>query len=213
MIRLYHAPRTRSARIVWLLEELELPYRLERVEFQPPARRFFGQSTPTGKLPTLVDGDLVMCESGAILEYVLERYAAGRLAPAVGSAERGPFLQWIHYAESTAFPPLGILVWLTIYREDAADHPAVIQDARGRASMGFDFLEEQLGDREYLLASGFSGADIMMGFTLIAARLLGVLDDRYPALGRYATRLSERPAFQRALAVDADASASSPTDT
>ena len=74
MIKLYYAPRTRSVRIAWLLEELGLPYALERVEFQPPARDFFVQKTPLGKLPTIEDGDVVMGESGAIVEYILERY-------------------------------------------------------------------------------------------------------------------------------------------
>ena len=120
MIKLYYAPRTRSVRIVWLLEELGLPYTLERVEFQPPARDFFVQKTPLGKLPTIEDGDVVMGESGAIVEYILERYGNGRLAPPIGSPLRPRFLQWLHFAESTAFPPLGIVVWLTLYRTDAA---------------------------------------------------------------------------------------------
>ena len=73
-LTLYFAPWTRSVRVAWLLEELALPYRLERVEFLPPAKAFFAQRTPTGKLPTLVDGDVVLCESGAIVEYVIERH-------------------------------------------------------------------------------------------------------------------------------------------
>lgn len=201
MIKLYYAPRTRSVRILWLLEELGLPYELERVEFAPPATRFFGQQTPLGKLPTIEDGDVVMCESGAIVEYVLERHGKGRLAPPVGSPERAAFLQWLHFSESTAFPPLGIVVWLTLYRDDAERHATLIDDARARAAMGFDFLERALGDRPYLLGDDFSAADVMMGFTLMAARVLGVLDHRHPGLQRYLARLEARPAFQRALAV------------
>lgn len=201
MIKLYFAPRTRSVRILWLLEELGLPYQLERVDFVPPARKFFGQQTPTGKLPTIEDGDVVMCESGAIVEYILERYGGGRLAPPVGSRERAAFLQWLHFAESTAFPPLGILVWLTLYREDGQDHTAIIESARARTATGLDFLERELGENEYL-AGDFSAADIMMGFTLSAARVLGVLDDRYPKLNGYLARLEARPAFQKAIAVE-----------
>lgn len=201
MLKLYFAPRTRSVRILWLLEELGLPYELERVEFVPPARNFFAQDTPTGKLPTLEDGDVVMCESGAIVEYVLERYGAGRLAPPADSPERAAFLQWIHFAESTAFPPLGILVWLTLYRDDAASHPALVEDARRRAARSFEFLERALGRSAYLVGDAFSAADVMMGFTLIAARLLGVLDERFPALGAYVARLEARPAFQKTLAL------------
>lgn len=201
MIKLYFAPRTRSVRILWLLEELGLPYELERVDFLPPAKNFFAQRTPTGKLPTIEDGDVVMCESGAIVEYILERYGNGRLAPPPGSPKRAAFLQWLHFAESTAFPPLGIVVWLTLYRDDAERHAALIEDARARAAMGLDFLEHALREKTYLLGEEFSAADVMMGFTLVAARVLGVLDDRYPVILGYLARLQGRPAFQKAAAV------------
>ena len=201
MIKLYYAPRTRSVRIVWLLEELGLPYMLERVEFQPPARDFFVQKTPLGKLPTIEDGDVVMAESGAIVEYILERYGNGRLAPAIGSPLRPRFLQWLHFAESTAFPPLGIVVWLTLYRTDAAEHSTLIADARTRAATGFEQLERELSDKQYLLGDTFSAADIMMGFTLIAGRMLGVIDDRYPAINAYLERLQARPALQKTMAI------------
>ena len=201
MIKLYFAPRTRAVRILWLLEELGLPYELARVDFQPPSRNFFVQQTPTGKIPTLEDGEVVMFESGAIVEYLLERYGGGRLAPPPGSRERAAFLQWLHFAESTAFPPLGILVWLTLYRTDAASHASLIEDTRQRAAAGLDVLERQLGRTPYLVGNDFTAADIMMGFTLVAARLLGPLDDRYPALNAYLGRLETRPAFQKAIAV------------
>ena len=201
MIKLYFAPRTRTIRILWLLEELGLPYQLERVEFRPPAKRFFAQATPLGKLPTIEDGDVVMSESGAIVEYILERYGGGRLAPPIGSRERASFLQWLHFAESTAFPPLGIVVWLALYRDDAARHPDLVADARARAATGLDFLERQLEGRSYLVGGEFSAADIMMGFTLVAARLLGVLvDGAHPALHAYLARLEARPAYQKAIA-------------
>ncbi len=200
-MKLYFAPRTRSIRIVWLLEELGLDYELERVEFAPPAQRFFNQATPLGRLPTLEDGEVVMCESGAIVEYILERYGEGRLAPAIGTPERARFLQGLHFAESSAFPPIGIVVWLSLYRDDAAEHPELLADARGRASMGLDFLVEQLGEDDYLLGDGFSAADIMMGFTLEAATALGLLGDAYPTLTAYLERLRARPAFQKAAAL------------
>jgi glutathione S-transferase len=201
LIKLYFAPRTRAIRILWLLEELGLAYELERVEFDPPATRFFAQATPLGKLPTIEDGEVVMCESGAIVEYVLERYGNGRLAPLPGTPDRARYLQWLHFSESTAFPPLGILVWLSRYRGDAEQHRALIEDTKARAASGLEFLERELGRGPYLVGESFTAADVMMGFTLVAARLLGVLDERYPALVAYLARLESRPAFQRALAV------------
>lgn len=203
MIKLYFAPRTRSVRIAWLLEEMGLPYELERVEFVPPAKRFFAQKTPTGKLPTLVDDEIVMCESGAIVEYLLERYdEEGRLGPRPGEPGRPAFLQWLHFAESTAFPPLGIVVWLTLYRQDADRNPELLADAKERAALGFDYIENELGDKPYLLGADFSAADVMMGFTLVAARLLGVLDEqRQPHVAAYLGRLMARPAFQKAASL------------
>jgi glutathione S-transferase len=201
MIKLYYAPRTRAVRVVWLLEELGLPYALERVEFQPPARKFFVQRSPLGKIPTLEDGDVTMCESGAIVEYVLERYGNGRLAPPIGSPRRAAYLQWLHFAESTAFPPLGIVVWLVLYRGNVPEEAALVADARERAAAGFEFLERELGTNTYLLGDEFSAADIMMGFTLVAAQQLGVLDERFPGLARYLSRLLERPALLKTIAI------------
>jgi glutathione S-transferase len=197
VITLYFAPRTRSIRVRWLLEELGLPYALKRVTFNVPSKVFV-QDTPLGKLPVIEDGDVTICESGAIVEYILERYGNGRLAPPIGSPLRGPFLQWIHFAEGTAFPPLGVVIWHTLYLGDADQIPTVIASARERAANGFDFVERALAGKDYLLGAEFSAADIMMGFTLAAARVLGVLDERYPNLGRYLARLEARPAFQKA---------------
>jgi len=198
MLTLYHAPRTRSVRILWLLEELGVPYELRTVAFNLPTRTF-SQSTPLGKLPVIEDGDVVICESGAILEYILERYGQGHLAPPVGSSQRGPFLQWVHFAEGTAYAPLGILVWHTLYKGDAESLPEVIEDARERARQALDFVQTALSGREYLLGEDFSAADIMMGFTLAVARALGVLGEGHPELGRYLERLEARPAFRKAV--------------
>jgi glutathione S-transferase len=201
MIRLFFAPRTRSVRIAWLLEELGLPYELERVQFQPTVKNFFAQNTPLKKLPTIDDDGLVMSESGAIVEYILERYGEGRLAPAIGDPQRAQFLQWLHFAESTAFPPLGIVVWLTLYRTDAEQHPDLVADARGRVQQTLDYVDAALAERPYLVGDRFTAADIMMGFTLAAARMLGMLDSRQPRLLRYLERLEARPAYQKATAL------------
>ena len=201
MIKLWFAPRTRAVRIAWLLEELALPYELERVDFEPTATAFFAQKTPLGKLPVIEDDGIVLGESGAIIEYILEQYGSGRLAPGVGSSTRALYLQWLHFAESTAFPPLGIVIWLTLYRTDAASHPELVQDAAGRAASGLEFLEKHFGSGPWLLGEDFSAADIMMGFTLLAAQTVGVLDGRFPVTSAYLGRLLERPALQKALAL------------
>ena len=199
MIKLYHAPLTRSIRILWLLEELGIPYELERVAFQPP-KVPFSQPTPYGKVPAIRDGDVAMIESGAILEYVLERYGAGRLAPAIGSPERGAFLQWLHFAEATALPPVGDIVRHTVFKPEAERIPAVVEDARGRLNATLDVVEKALEGQEYLLASGFSAADVMMGVSLLIMRRLKSLDPKFANLAAYLARLETRPALAKALA-------------
>jgi glutathione S-transferase len=194
MLTLWYAPRTRSIRVRWLLEELGVPYALRRVDFNRP-ERMFAQDTPLGKFPVIEDDGVTICESGAIVEYVLERYGEGRLAPPIGNPSRGPFLQWIHYAEATAFAPLGVVIWHTLYAGDADTIPTVMESARDRARSALDFVEQSLGDRDHLVGA-FTAADVMMGFTRRAAVLLGVLDDRYPRLLRYVARLEARPAYQ-----------------
>ncbi len=201
MIKLYHAPMTRSLRIVWLLEELGLRYELEKVTFVPPSAAPFSQATPSGKLPVIEDGDLVMFESGAILEYILERYGGGRLAPAVGTPLRGTFLQWVHFSEATLFPPLGEIAWHTMFGPETSRSPVAADTARRRAAATLAVLEKALAGKDHLLGRDFSAADIMMGFSLLAAQYFGVLGDDYPNVRTYIARLAERPAFQKAAAV------------
>lgn len=123
MIKLYHSPLTRSVRVRWLLEELGLPYELETVAFTPSTTPF-SQRTPFGRVPVIQDGTLTMFESGAILEYILERYGEGRLAPAAGAPLRGTFLQWVHFAEATALPPLGQIASHTFFKPEGERIPA-----------------------------------------------------------------------------------------
>jgi glutathione S-transferase len=200
VITLYYSPRTRSVRIRWLLEELGAPYELRRVDFKPPTGGFFSQATPGGKFPVIEDGDVVVSESGAIAQYLCERFDDGRLAPPVGSPLRPRWLQWMHFAEATAFPPIGTIVWHRLYKGDADSLPTVIDDARQRARTTLAVVEDAVRDQDFLLGAEFSAADVMMGFTLIAAQVVGVLDETMPNLAAYLGRLTSRPAFVRATA-------------
>lgn len=200
MIKLYYAPRTRAVRVRWLLEELGLPYALERVTFRVPSEGFFAQATPSGKVPVIEDDGVAISESGAILEYLVDRYGNGRLAPPVDSTARGSYLQWLHFAEGTTSVPLSTILWHTLYKRDADQVPTVLADARERAHSTLMVVERALAGREYLPGPDFSAADIQMHFTLAAARALEVLDDRHPNLQSYLSRLESRPAFLRAVA-------------
>jgi glutathione S-transferase len=199
MIKLYHAPRTRSIRVLWLLEELGIPFELETQEYRPPATPF-AQKTPFGKFPSLEDGDTVMFESGAIVEYLLERYGEGRLGPRAGEPRRGEFLQWVHFAEATLMPPLIEILRHTVLKPEAERIPAVVDDARTRAAVTLAVVERALADRNYLLGADFSAADIMMTYGVQWAEMLGLLADS-PNLRAYLQRLTSRPALRKAMVV------------
>jgi glutathione S-transferase len=196
MIKLYHAPFSRSDRIHWLLEELELPYELVSVEFVRPTT-VFSQATPSGKLPVIEDGDLIVSESGAIIEYVIERYGRGRLAPPVGSSLRPAYLQWIHFAEATVMAPLGELIRQTRFYPEDRRVPFVMDDVRMRAAAAVDVIERALIGKEYL-AGEFSGADIMMGYSLAWAKFFEIFPDpERPNVSAYYERLRARPANRK----------------
>ena len=199
MLKLHFAPLTRSIRIRWLLEELELEYELLRSDFNRDGDKGFAQVTPSGNYPYFEDGDVALSESGAILQYVLEKYGNGRLEPAIGSQARSDYLQWLHFAEGTAANPINTIVWLTVYRQDAAQHTAIIDAVRGSANTIFDKVETALADQQFLAGNELTAADLMMGFTLATAKWLQVLTADHSRTLDYVDRLFARPALQRSL--------------
>ena len=198
MIKLYHAPITRSLRILWLLEELGLPYEVEKLDFpaglQTPA---YLAKNPLGKVPTIEDGDVRMCESGAITEYLVEKYGKGRLAPAPGTPKRAEYLQWLHWAEATAMPPMAEYFQNIMLKPENERIPAIAEEAKGKIAKWLGMLDHHLANRKFLIGDEFTGADVMMGYTVAAAKFSGIAND-FPNVLAYASRLEERPAFQKA---------------
>jgi glutathione S-transferase len=201
MITVYHASKARSVRVLWLLEELRLPYVVETLTFTPDSLKGPGylKVNPLGRVPAIRDGEVTMVESGAILEYLLERYGDGRLAPAVGSPERPAYLQWFHAGEATMLPPLSDLVQHSFLRPEADRIAAMVPDAHRRIAEVLDVLERHLVDREHV-AGAFSAADIMVGYATELAKLLGLLAEGRPNITAYLARLETRAALQKALA-------------
>jgi glutathione S-transferase len=181
-----------------LLEELGLAHELITRTYRPPTVPF-SQDTPLGKFPTLEDGDVVMIESGAIAEYVLERYGEGRLGPRAGEAGRAEFLQWMHFAESTLTPPIIDVLRHTLIKPEAERIAAVVEDGRMRGLRTLEVLERALGNRRYLLGDEFTAADIMIAYPLQWTAQFGMLAT-LPKLDAYLQRLLSRPAAQRAMA-------------
>ena len=207
MITIYHVPRTRSARVIWLCEELGLPYEVVPIDFSPEYRKSaeWRRLNPIGKVPAMTDVDgegnrFTMIESGAMVHYILERYGNGRLQPESGTPESALFLQWSWFAEASLARPLGDMVHHRILKPEPERIPAVVEDGQARAEICLDAVEAALDDRDYLLGDGLTAADIMMGYSLALAQRLGVLDERYPNVVAYMGRLEGRPGFQIAFA-------------
>jgi glutathione S-transferase len=197
-IKLYHAPMTRSLRVRWLLEELGADYELVQLDFmagdlQKPD--YLGKH-PLGKVPTLEIDGATIWESGAMVEYLCEKF--GKLAPPPGSPKRAEFLQWVHFSEATAMPPIGQFFQNAFIKPEEKRIPAVLPEAQEAIAKWLKVLDEHLKGRKYLLGDEFSAADVMMGYTVNGAKFGGMLDARYPNVEAYLTRLGERPAFQRA---------------
>jgi glutathione S-transferase len=200
-MKIFHAPNTRSVRIIWLFEELGLPYELERFTLGDPAMRTpeYRRVHPMGRVPALQDGEVTIYESGAIVQYVLARYGNGRLAPDVSSPEFPTYLQWLHYAEGMLMPQVNVIVVETRFLPPEKRSPENLARATKLLTRMLEPVDAALAGREYL-AGEFSGADIMTGQAcVVAARLGADLSDK-PNVAAYVERLKSRPALQTALA-------------
>jgi glutathione S-transferase len=213
MIVVHHLNNSRSQRILWLLEELGLEYEIRKYQrdpktmLAPPELRAVHA---LGKSPVITDGDAVVAESGAIIEYLVGKYGDGRLAPPAGTPERLHYTYFLHYAEGSAMPPL--LLKLVFDRVESGPAPFFVKPvARGIAAKviktfvqpqldtPLGFLDAELGKRSWFAGSQFSAADIQMSFPLEAASSRAGLDKQYPKLQAFLQRIHARPAYQRAL--------------
>ncbi len=213
MITVHHLEHSRSHRVLWLLEELEMPYKLVRYArdaatlLAPPELRAIH---PLGKSPLLVDEDIVVAESGAILEYLVERHDPRRtFAPASGTDAHLRYRYWMHYAEGSAMPPL--LLSLVLNRIRSAPMPffakpvaRAIADkllhgfVRPQVKLRFDFVDAELAKTPWFAGEAFSAADIQMSFPLEAALVRGDAS-RWPNIVRWVDRIRVRPAYARAV--------------
>lgn len=200
-MKIYYAPNTRAVRIVWLFEELGLPYELERFKLGDASMRdpAYLKVNPMGRVPTLRDGEVTISESGAIVQYVLARHAQGRLVPPVQSPQFPAYLQWLHYAEGMIMPPVNTIVVETLLLPPEKRNPVNAERAVRLLSRMLGAVNTHMDGREYL-AGEFSGADIMTGHACtVAARLGADLSDK-PHVAAYIERVNARPALKRAWA-------------
>jgi glutathione S-transferase len=213
MITVHHLNNSRSQRVLWLLEELGLDYEIQRYERDP--RTMLAPASlravhPLGKSPVITEYGLTIAESGAIIEYLLERHGKGRLIPPAGTPERLRYTYWLHFAEGSAMSPL--LLKLIFSRLPRQPMPFVVRpvvravservlksfvDPQLRAHR--DFMEAELGKSPWFAGKAFTAADIQMSFAVEASAARGGLDQRYPKLADWLERIHARPAYRRAL--------------
>lgn len=212
MITVHHLENSRSQRVLWLLEELGLPYDLKLYKRDPATMRAPAELRavhPLGKSPVITDGDKIIAESGAIVEYLVDAYGGGRLKPAPDTPERLRYAYFLHFAEGSMMPPL--LMTLIFSRLPGAAPALVRPIARaisGKALAAFAkpqleqqlaFLESELDGRDWFAGADFTAADVQMSFPLEAAAARGGLDARFPRLLDFLKRAHARPAYGRAL--------------
>ncbi len=213
MTVVHHLDNSRSQRILWLLEELGLPYEVKRYQrdaktmLAPPELRAVH---PLGKSPVISDGDLTIAESGAIVEYLAGKYGAGKLVPGEGTPEKLRYTYWMHFAEGSMMPPL--LLKLIFDRIENGPMPffvkpvarSIAQRAKGmmvtpNLERLLNFIESELATREWFSGPAFTAADIQMSFPLEAAAVRGGLDEKRAKSWAFLQRIHARPAYQRAL--------------
>jgi glutathione S-transferase len=213
MIIVHHLNNSRSQRVLWLLEELGVGYDIKRYQRDPKtmlAPAELRQVHPLGKSPVITDGALTLAESGAIIEYLVERYGNGRLVPAAGTPEKLRYSYWLHYAEGSVQPML--LMKLIFDRIEKAPMPffarPIARAISGKTKSSFiepnikrhlDYMEAELGKAPWFAGNEFTAADVQMSFPLEAATVRGGLDSRWPNLIAFLGRIHARPAYKRAI--------------
>ena len=201
MLTIHHLGKSQSERIVWLCEELGIPYDLKR--YDRDVRTMLAPADykalhPLGAAPIIVDGDVVLAESAAIVDYIIARHGDGRLAVRPDDAGYADFLYWFHFVNGTLQPTLGRRMLLT--RAAVADDNAMVIATTARIRLALGSIEQRLGSTAFLAGDTLTAADIMMVFTLTTMRYFAPFNlTPYPAILAYLRRIGERPAYRAAM--------------
>ena len=202
MIKLYLTPSTRAGRVAWLLEELNLEYELEVLPFSKE-----GLKSPEhrarhalGRVPVIEDGDISIFESGAIIQYILDKYGDNGLKPDVQSNEYPYYLQWFHYCEGMVMPPMNQIVVHTVLLPPDRRDETVLSQAKNLLSKSLNPVNANLEGKDYLIGE-FSAADCMLGHSCFMANRFGAVNEDMENIKRYVSNIESRPAFQKAIAL------------
>jgi glutathione S-transferase len=205
MITIYHLNMSRSARIIWLMEELGLPYQLEKFQRGPDmlAPATLKQVSPLGKAPVIRDGDLVLIESGAIVEYIINRRGGGRFGVPVSSPDYARYLQWIHFAEGSAMTQFLVHMFLAGGFIPGIDQSQpTVKTFVGRTSEMLRYLDIELSRSPYFVGNSFTAADLMMNFPFgVLTKFIQYDLSPYPNIVAHLAAIAKRPAYQKAMEV------------
>ena len=204
MITIYHLNMSRSERIIWLMEELGLEYKLEKFQREPgmEAPASLRAIHPLGKAPVIRDGDMVLIESGAIVEYISNRYANGKLSVAVNSRDYARYLQWMHFAEGSAMTQFLLSLFLGGMIPGIDQTSPWVARTKERTVGMLQLLDSELSTRPYFAGQEFTAADLTMMFPFFIAKNFLQLDfSQYPYITSYLDRIARRPAYQKAMAI------------
>jgi glutathione S-transferase len=200
MVKIYHSRRARSARVIWLLEELGVPYELELLEFKPEALQSpeYLKVQPLGQVPAIRDGAVSMFESGAIVQYLLEKHGETRLAPAPGTPQRAEYLQWFHFGEASLANYVSMIVRERFGKADAGPNEALLTEARKRLKASVAVIDRALEGRAFICGANFTAADIMVSYGIVMARIIRELPAEFANVAGYLERLKQRPGYDKA---------------
>ena len=200
MLKVHFAPNSRAGRIIWLLEELELPYEVNNMAFHPKDLKSneHRKRHPLGRIPVLDDGDIRIYESGAIVEYVLERHKNGGLKPSTDDVLYPNYLQWFHYCEGMVMPPINTIVVQTILLPPDRRDETVLGQAQRLLTKSLAPVNEALEGNDYLIGN-FSAADIMLGHACFMSNRMGCVPEEMLHLRQYVEKISNRDAFKTAI--------------
>ena len=204
MIKLYLTPNTRAGRVAWLLEELNMEYELKILPFtkeglKSPEHR---ARHALGRVPVIEDGDISIFESGAIIQYILDKYDDKGLKPAVESNDYPYYLQWFHYCEGMVMPPMNQIVVHTVLLPPDRRDEAVLNQATNLLSKALKPVNEFLEGKDYLIGD-FSAADCMLGHSCFMSNRFGTVSDEMQNVKRYISNIESRSAFQKAITLGA----------
>lgn len=200
-LQLYHCTRARSMRPLWTLLEMGLDHELITMPFPPRVTtKSYKDINPLGTVPALVDGALVMTESAAICQYLVDRYGPTDLAVRPDEADYGAYLNWLHRSDATLTFPQTLVLRYSHHEPEERRNPQVVADYRKWFAARMRCVEETTADRRYLCADRFTIADICVGYALVLAQSLGITEVFTPNTQRWWDRITDRPAYKLAFA-------------